>query len=355
MLKRAQAGVVALSMLAAMALLGAAAGTLEIYFIDVEGGQSTLVVTPAGESLLIDAGFPGTGTFQSKPGDPRAARDPGRVAAVAREAGVSRIDYLLTTHFHADHAGGVPELSQLIPIRAFIDHGSPVPEAEGNVPGTLAVFDAYAVARAKGRHFEPKPGDHLPVKGVDAVVLSAAGATLATPLGGATGTNEQCGEAPRRPAQEAYENPRSTGILVQFGRFRFLDLGDLTGMPLSDLVCPNDIVGPVDVYLVAHHGGADASDPATLAAFRPRVAILNNGPKKGGAPEALQSLHRATGIDGVWQLHRSEIAGAGNFPDDRLANLDDRTAHWIRVSAKDDGSFVVTNERTHAQVAYAAR
>jgi len=337
----------------AVALVAARAQTLDIYFIDVEGGQSTLVVTPAGESLLIDAGFPADGTFQSRAGDPSKARDAGRIAAVARLASVTKIDDLLVTHFHADHDGGVAELAQLMPIRTFIDHGDVAPDAEETVPGTLAVFAEYASARARARHVVVKPGDRLPLDGVDAIVVSSAGATIATPLTGAGAANTACAASARAP-EEPRENPRAVGVRLEFGRFRFLDLGDLTGRPLFDLVCPRDLVGPVDVYLVAHHGGADASDPATLAAFRPRVAIVNNGPTKGGAPETLASLRRAPDLD-VWQLHRSELTGADNAPDDRLANLDDRTAWWIKVSASDDGSFRVQNGRTGRAVNYAVR
>jgi competence protein ComEC len=324
--------------------------TLDIYFIDVEGGQSTLIVTPAGESLLVDAGFPGDGRFQSTPGDPRQARDARRIAAAARDAGVTRIDYLLITHFHADHDGGVVELAQLLPIRTFIDHGGVLPEAE-SVAGTLDAFAAYAAVRAKGRHLEPVPGDRLPLKGVNAVVVSAAGSTLQQPLAGAGAPNAACGPQ-ALPPQEPRENPRSTGLHLQFGRFRFVDVGDLTGAPLFALACPRDLVGPVDVYLVAHHGGSDAADPATFAAFRPRVAVVNNGATKGGGPELFALLHKVAALEDVWQLHRSMNAGAQNFADDRLANLDETTAHWIKVSASDDGSFVVTNGRTGQSTRY---
>lgn len=337
----------------AVAGMRAAPETLEIYFIDVEGGQSTLMVAPTGESLLIDAGFPGGGTFQSRPGDVVSPRDPVRIAAVAREAGLSRIDTLLITHFHGDHFGGVMELAQRIPIGTFVDHGDVPAEAEWNVPGTLALFQDYQAIRAKGRHLQPKIADRLPVRGLDVLVVSSAGTTVVEPLPGAGGRNQACGET-ARPAQEVTENPRSTGVLIQFGNFRFLDLGDLTGAPLFDLACPRDRIGPVDVYLVAHHGGADAADPATLAAFRPRVAILDNGATKGAGPEMLAALHGARDID-TWQLHRSVLAGAENFPEDRLANLDETTAHWIKVSAKDDGSFRVTNGRTGHIVSYVAR
>jgi competence protein ComEC len=330
-----------------------AAGTLDIYFIDVEGGQATLLVTPSGQSMLVDTGFPSTGTFGSTPGSPAQARDAQRILAVAKQAGVSRIDYLLITHFHADHVGGAPELAQLIPIDTFVDHDNVLPVAE-NVRGTLAAFDAYAAVRAKGKHLAPKPGERVPLNGVDVTVLSAAGSVIERPLAGAGAANSKC-TATVTPSEEANENPRSTGILVQFGRFRFLNLGDLAGQPLFDLVCPADRVGPVDAYLVTHHAGNDAGDPATFEAFRPRVAISNNGAAKGGAPAALRAMKASPGVLDGWQLHTSRRAGADNFPDDRIANLDETTAHWIKLSARDDGSFDVQNGRTGAVKSYPAR
>jgi competence protein ComEC len=337
----------------ALAFFTAGAGatkTLDIYFIDVEGGQSTLVVTPAGQSLLVDTGFAGNGFNDAS----NRGRDAGRIVAAARDAGIKQIDFLLTTHFHADHDGGVVDLVRQMPIRTFIDHGRPAPDAEKDSIGTLAAFNAYAAVRAQGRHLEPKPGDRLPLTGVDAVVVSSARSTIVTPLAGAGGRNSSCA-ASERPAQEADENPRSTGVRLRFGKFRFLDVGDLTGKPLFALACPNDLVGPVDVYLVAHHGGADAADPATFAAFRPRVAILNNGERKGGAPETFAALHRDATIEAVWQLHRSANPGAENFSEDLIANLDQTTAHWIKVNAGEDGSFRVTNGRTGAVRTYRAR
>lgn len=327
--------------------------TLDIYFIDVEGGQSTLIVTPAGESLLVDAGFPGNGSFDSKPGDPQQARDAQRIAAAAKAAGLSRIDYLLVTHFHADHVGGVVELSQHLPIGTFIDHDTVPPEAE-SVAGTLAIFNAYATVRDRGRHLVPRPGDRLPLKGVEAVVVSGDGATLTRPLSGAGATTTGCPTA-APPAQEKNENPRSTGFRLQYGAFRFLDIGDLSGEPLHALACPRSLVGPVDVYLVAHHGGPDAADASTFAAFAPRTAVLNNGGTKGGAPEMFRALRQVSKLEDVWQLHRSRVEGSENFADEQIANLYETTAHWIKVSAKSDGSFSVTNGRTGATKEYPRR
>jgi competence protein ComEC len=332
-----------------------AARTLDIYFIDVEGGQSTLVVTPSGGTLLIDTGYPSDGTFRSRQGDPSKARDANRIAAVAKSAGVTRLDYVLITHFHGDHAGGVVELSQLLPIRAFVDHDNVLPEAEQRVAGTQAIFDAYADLRKNARHIIAKPGDRLPMNDVEIRIVSSAGRTILAPLssaglarqssvGAKAGqSNSACTGGPVA-AEEPTENPRSTGFRLRFGRFTFLDLGDLSGDPLHALACPRNLVGPVDVYLVAHHGGIDSANAATFAAFKPRTMILNNGATKGGAPETFAMLQR--GGHDVWQLHRSTRQGSQNFANDRIANLNETTAHWIKASASPDGSFTVTNGRT---------
>jgi competence protein ComEC len=322
----------------------APAKSLDIYFIDVEGGQSTLLVTPQHESLLIDTGWAGSGAAGAKPGDPAQSRDAQRILAAARDAGLTQIDYLLITHFHPDHEGGVVELSQLMPIRHFIDHGTLSPEAEKDADFKES-FLRYLTVRDKLPHIEPRPGDRLPVAGIDAIVVSSAASTISKPLAGAGEINAACGQS-AFPARDPYENPRSTGILVRYGKFHFLDVGDLSGQPLFDLTCPKSLVGPVDVYLVAHHGGPDAADPASFAAFRPRVAIMNNGVIKGGALATYEALHHVPGLEDVWQLHRSEAAGEKNFGADHIANLDESSAHWIKLSAADDGSFHVTNHRT---------
>jgi beta-lactamase superfamily II metal-dependent hydrolase len=341
----------------AVAALGnakaAAPGTLEIYFIDVEGGQSTLVVTPQKHTLLIDAGWAGDGTG-FRPGDPRNARDANRIVAAARDAGVSQIDYLLITHFHTDHVGGVTELAQLMPIRGFIDHGAPDPHASETSSETRAAFALYSALRSKGgQHMQPRPGDRLPLEDVDVKVVSSAGATLSEPLPGAGATNSACPDK-AIPAGDPDENPRSTGVLVHYGKFRFLDVGDLVGQPLFNLVCPRNFLGRVDAYLVAHHGGADAAEPATFAALQPRVVLINNALRKGGQRAMFEALHRAP-VASVWQLHASAEAGGLNFPPGYIANVDDGAAHWIKLVAKQDGSFSVLNERTGQWKHYLAR
>lgn len=307
--------------------------TLDIYFIDVEGGQSTLIVTPAGQSMLIDTGYP-----------ERNGRDPDRIMDAVKSAHLSRIDYLLITHLHEDHNGGAAELALRIPIGTFIDYGSPI-ETGADV---VAAFAAYSEARSKGQHLVPKPGERLPLSGLDVEVVSADGATLAAPLDGGGEPNAECAGSEARGGNNG-ENPRSIGVRLRYGAFRFLDLGDLVGTRLRDLVCPNNLLGQVDVYFIAHHANADTNVPAVLAALKPRVAIVNNGAYKGGSAAALATLHQQDAIEGVWQLHASLSDGADNFPEAFVANLAfgemDHAAR-IKLSASPDGSFGVTNGRT---------
>lgn len=319
-----------------------AARTLDIYFIDVEGGQSTLIVTPAGESLLIDTGWAIDG------------RDPKRIVAAAQDAGLRQIDYLLVTHFHSDHIGGAPELARAMPIKTFVDYSVLTPTKD---PGLLGPFDAYAAARAHGRHIVAKPGARIPLKDVDVQIVSTNRSTITAPLEGAKARNALCEPAERAPGDPT-ENPRSTGIRLRYGQFRFVDLGDLSGTPLFSLFCPDNLLGHADVLLVPHHGGADNASPATFATT-PRVAIMNNGATKGGSAEVFATLHTRIGKDGledVWQIDKSRTTGAENFADDRIANLDDETSgHWIKVSASEDGAFTVTNGRTGQSKAYQRR
>jgi beta-lactamase superfamily II metal-dependent hydrolase len=328
----------------------AAAKTLDIYFVDVEGGQSALMRLPSGESILLDAGFPGDGTFNSKPGPPAQARDAQRILAAARDAGVTRIDYLILSHYHADHAGGVIELAQLLPIGTFVDHAAPTAEAETVVPGTIALYEQYVALRAKGTHITPRPGDRLPIPGLDAYVVAIDTAVLTKPLPGGGQPNAAC-TGGAIPPQEKTENPRSLAVLLQYGRFRFLDVGDLTGAPLQALTCPVNLLGEADAYLVAHHGGADGSHPALFAALKPLVAITANGTRKGAQGPTLETIRR-TGFTDGWQLHATANPGAQNVPDERIANLDQSTTAWIKLSARSDGSFTVTNGRTGSTKSY---
>lgn len=318
----------------------AAEKTLDVYFVDVEGGQATLFVSPSGQSMLVDTGWAG---FNN--------RDADRLAAVAKQAGVKQIDYLVITHYHLDHVGGVPQLSAKIPIKNFVDHG------ELLEPEQQKIYLAYTEVRNGGKHIEVKPGDTVPIKGIDVKVLSAAGNLLKSPLPGAGKPNQYCA-APQLRDVDPTENARSLGTLITYGKFRIIDLGDLTWNKEYELMCPNNNVGTVDVYLVTHHGMNMSGHPAIVDALHPRVAIMNNGSRKGGTPEAWQTVHDSPGLQDIWQLHRS-VAGADktNTAEELIANPSDQNdvGNWIKLSAKSDGSFSVTNSRTNFTKNYPAQ
>jgi competence protein ComEC len=317
---------------------------LAIYFIDVEGGQATLVVTPSGESLLIDAGYG------------RTSRDPDRITAAVRDAGLTRIDYLLVTHFHNDHVGGVPELMSRIPIGTIIDYGRPLGTVYGPDRLMTRAFANYEPFRAMAtHHVVPQPGDRLPLAGIEAVVVSAAGTLLSSPLAGAGQRNRAC-DALIEHGEDGTENFRSVGIVLRYGDFRFVDLGDLSGDTLPRLVCPDDLIGEVSAYLIPHHGSYDSDAPAVYAALKPQVAVMNNGPRKGGHPVAFHTARAQSAMD-LWQLHASLNSGAANSADELIANLDDQECqgHWLKLVASEDGSFNVTNARTGHRRTYPPR
>ena len=319
-----------------------AAGKLKIYFIDVEGGQSTLFVTPAGKSLLIDTGWPDNNF-----------RDADRIVTAAKSAGLSRIDYVLITHYHDDHVGGVSQLVQRIPVGAFIDHG-PNRELDKGTERGYAAFQKI-ITDTKTKEIVAKPGDRLPIEGLDVTVISADGKVIQTPLPGAGQPNAYCKQSEIRPPDQT-ENARSLGVLIRFGALKILDLGDLTWDKERDLMCPNNRLGKVDVLVVSHHGWYQSSSPALVDAIRPRVAIMDNGAKKGGSIPVLDTVRKAPGIEALWQLHYSDEGGeAHNTPSEYIANLDGPdTGHDIELTASRDGSLTVHNSRTGMDKHYAA-
>jgi competence protein ComEC len=313
---------------------------LDVYFIDVEGGQATLVVTPSGQSMLIDTGYPGF-----------ADRDANRILAVAKQAGVTRLDYLLVTHYHNDHVGNAPTLASRIPIDTFIDHGETV-ETDDNAK---ALYGNYLEVRGNRKHLQPKPGETVQMRDVDVTIVTAGGAHLARPLSTPAAPNPLCASfAPKAP--DPSENARSVGSVIAYGRFRMIDLGDLTWNKEQELACPNNLLGTVDVYVTTHHGLDQSGAQALVHALRPRVAIMNNGPKKGGSVEAIKTVRSSPGLEAFWQLHYAVDAGKDvNMPDAMIANLDESTAHYLKLSAQRDGSFTVTNARTNETRRYPAR
>jgi len=341
--------------------------TLDIYVIDVEGGNATLLVSPAGESLLIDTGNAGAA----------APRDAGRILAAAHDAGIARIDHLVTTHWHGDHVGGLGELATRIPIKHFIDHGANVQPAAG-IDEFLK--DAYPKLYEKGTHTVAKPGDRIAVAGLDVRVVSSAGQVLARPLPGAGSANPYC--ATFKPTPNSAEDAQSVGTYIRFGQFRALHPGDLPTMKEFELMCPNSRIDPVDVLLGLHHGQDTSNSEVLVHAIQPRVAIVNNGTRKGGWPVVMQTLFSSPGLEDVWQIHFSVLGGQeytvpgmfiANGVDDQPAAIPiapaplpaganappppahEGPAYWIKVSATADGAFTVTNARNGFSKTYGSR
>ena len=315
--------------------------SLQVYFVDVEGGQATLFVTPQGESLLIDTGWPGNNN-----------RDADRIVDAAKRAGISKIDYVLLTHYHADHAGGVPQLAAKIPIGAFIDHG---PNRE-TTADTQQNFENYqkVLAEKRAKRIIVKPGDVLPIEGMHAEVVSADGVLISSPLAGAGAPNPACSTTEKRPADQT-ENARSLGLLITFEHARILDLGDLTWDKELELVCPTNKIGPVDLFIVSHHGWLQSNSPALLAAISPRVSVMDNGAKKGGSPSSWDIVHHATKQD-LWQLHYSDEGGqAHNSAEALIANIPGPDGgNYLKATVGPQGSIEIYNARTQSSKQYAS-
>ena len=334
------AGLVALC---APGLLAARSKDLEAFFVDVEGGQATLIVTPAGQSVLIDSGWPDNNF-----------RDANRIAEAAKLGKVKKIDYFILTHYHTDHVGGVGQLVQKMPVETFIDHG---PNREQvSKRSEQRMLAEYDEAVSHGQHLVAKPGDKLPIKGVDVSVVTADGKAISTALPGAGEQNSFCANTPDKDTDPT-ENARSLGTYWQFGKFRMVDLGDLTWNKEKELMCPINRLGRADVFVVSHHGLNQSNSPALVDAIGARVAIMDNGARKGGSPSAYDVIKAAPGLEGLWQLHFSEEGGKEhNAPDSYIANVDEAdSGFYLKLTAHEDGSFEVYNPRNKRTQSYPAK
>ena len=341
---------------------------LDIYVVDVEGGNATLLVAPSGESLLIDTGNGGAA----------AVRDADRIVAAAAAAGVTRIDTLITTHWHSDHFGGMAELAARLPVRHFVDHG---PNVQPDAATDEFLQKTYPQLHARATHTVARPGNRISVAGVDVLVVTSAGATITDALPGAGAPNPYCSSF--KPGENNAEDPMSVGTYVRFGEFRAIHLGDLTKNKEFELMCPTNRIGTVDLLLGLHHGVDTSNSEVLVHALRPRVAIMNNGTRKGGQPDVMRTVHSSPGLEDLWQMHFSQLSGQEyTVPGMFIANVLDEpsaamavapiaappsgstappppahngTAYWIKVAARADGSFTVTNRRNGFSKQYAAR
>lgn len=361
----------------------AAEKSAQFYFVDVGHGNATFVVSPSGETMLIDVG---------------TTRAADRVAGFMQQNGIKKIDYLFITHFEEDHMGGAAPLSEKVPIINWVDHGESVTYNKSDEwwkgrrqpwfrEGIGAMdnqrFDRYKAARAKGHHIVVKPGDRVPVKGIEAIVVTGAGKNLPKPLQGAGQPNAACAQTQPRLEDDA-EDGQSLGILVSAGKFRFINLGDTDWNPAYRLFCPDNLVGTVDVYLITHHGQSFAKtygdnlkpvaggpdqklyywslsccSPAEVWGLHPRVAVLSMGAEghRAGDDESMKTVEKSPGIEGLWMTEK--IVGGGeaghNPPDDYIANIGGPRSEKVpglKMVANPDGSFEFTNMRNGFTKAY---
>lgn len=326
--------------LAALASAARAGDTLETTVIDVEGGKAVLTVSPSGESLLFDEGWPGFG-----------GRDVNRIVEAAKAAGLKQIDYLVVSHYDIDHVGDLAALSAAIPIKHVVDNGA----LRSSGKGVEARYQTFAAARDALPHISVKPGDKIPLRGIDVTVVEAGGAGIQTALPGAGAPSPACANAPQKPEiADDKEDNQSIGLLFTFGRFRMLDLADLEAFKQYNLVCPNNSIGTVDVYQVSVHGQEKGVSGVLEPAIHARVAIMANGPRKGGDAAAFPVLRAA--VEDIWQVHKSLNPGADNSPDDFIANLEAQCqGKWLHISAESDGAFTVGNSRNDFRKIYKTR
>ncbi len=306
---------------------------MEIYFIDVLGGAATLVVTPERESILLDSGWPGNDD-----------RDPKRIERILRdEAKLDHLDHLVTTHWHVDHFGGVEGLARRVRVDHFWDRGLPDPStADGDkarFPDGPAPDDPLGIAyrqASRGKRATLAAGDRLPLEGsTEAVVLAAGGLTIKDPR---APSNPLCDKAPADQPADTSDNARSLVLRFRLGSFDFLDCGDLTWNVEKRLVCPLDLVGPVDLFQVTHHGMDISNHPTFLETIAPTVAVMNNGPRKGGAPATVRRLGRLPSLQAAYQLHKNRSPEPGdNTNPTQIANLDGTEGNFIRVTVEPDG------------------
>jgi beta-lactamase superfamily II metal-dependent hydrolase len=369
-----------------------ASKSLDIYVVDTEGGKAALWIAPSGETVLIDSGNPGD-------------RDLGRIMEAVTAAGVTKIDYLISTHYHVDHVGGLQDLVKRIPVTTFVDHG---PTVEGpNVPNLREQVQgfqaAYAELYGKAKHLVVKPGDRLPLTGLDWRIVTSAGQALKTPMSGAPGAgrpNPACAGTTPKDITTDPENGQSVGSVITLGQFRAADFGDLLWNKEIELMCPANPIGTVDLFMVSHHGLNASNSPALVLGLHPRAAVMQNGTGKGAAIDVMQVLRSSPGLEDIWQLHWSYTAGIEhNAPGVFIANVEDPAtmaarltapqrgggggapgaaaggagapgggrgpggfggaaqshtpAYWIKVSAHADGSFTISNSRNSFSKTYA--
>ncbi|MBV9549173.1 MAG: MBL fold metallo-hydrolase [Alphaproteobacteria bacterium] len=380
----------------------AADDALQMVSIDVEGGGGTLFVTPHGKSVLIDTGNPDRGEHPNSE----------NIEKAARSFGLKKIDYLITTHYHVDHIGGLEGVLKRIPIGTFIDHGenreirgtqgpggmigpdwrtirpagapppggrggpggpggpgapggrgpaAAAPPADPNAPppgSTAAGYAHYIELIGKSPHRVVKAGDHLDVDGMHILFVDADGAPLPKPLPGAGERPAACASMQPMDPNGGEENSRSTSSLITYGKTKIAAFGDLTWNSEMKLFCPVDKVGKVDVLLASHHGLQFSNSPAQVESLQPKVVIVGNAIRKGDDPDRIKSYMANPRFQGIWHLHVS--AGHDELDGDKnqIANPDaDQAkdkAYNLRLRIQKNGNITVINERNGFNKTYKA-
>ena len=330
--------------LGALLLSGAEKKNLEIYWIDAEGGAATLIVSPSGESMLVD-------TANRTPDD----RDAKRIMAAVQMAGLKKIDILLTTHFHADHIGAMPALAKMIPIEMYMDHGDSV---ELNRPNVAAAYQAY-VELSAGKRKILKAGDKIPLKGVDIEVIMSAGQAITRARKGAGEKNAGCADFKERPPEPDPDNDQSVGFVLKYDKFNFIDMGDLTWNYEQKLVCPVNLIGKVDLYQTTHHGLDRSNSPQFVWAIKPTVAVMNDGPRKGGQASVFEVLRNSPGLRDIWQGHLAlGTPKEVNSDEKMIANLESSAeckGNLLKASVDAKGEYTLTNLRNGFTKTYQAK
>ena len=320
-------------------------GALRIFAIDVEGGQATLFVSPTGQSLLVDTGWGG-----------HNGRDADRIVEAAKEAGLSRIDTVLITHYHDDHVTGLQQLMARIPVGTFYDHGA-VYEKSAHIDELYAQY----LSVSKGhKRVSPRAGEALNLSGFDALAISSDGVVMKKALPGAGKPNSLCKDLPSLSA-DTTENGHSLGIVIRFAGINILDAGDLTMDRERDLICPSNLIGHADVVIVSHHGSDLSSSRVFVHSLTPRVAVMDNGDTKGGSTSVLDTYRSSPGLVALYQLHTAPVAGSPqpggtaqqgaehNVPPALIANISGVEGKRIDIDVNADGSIDIENRRTGTQ------
>lgn len=322
---------------------------LDIYVFDTEGGESVLYISPTGETLLFDTGGGNAEANQ---------RDFNRILAVVKEADIRVLDYVIVSHNHGDHVGNAADLPKLPirNIRQFLDHGPYTTELQ---PNQRASFERYLELRKIARARRAEPGEKLSLGAVDVYVVASSGEAMTKPLPGAGAPNPVCRQHTPKLDVRGVENDEVVAVLVRYESFGFLELSDMIWNHEQRLVCPNNLLGTVDVYHTSGHADQWGSNPVMVHAVRPRVAVMNNAAVKGGHADTFKTLRSSPGLQDIWQAHFStkNAAREDNSPEQFIANLDGAVGHighYIKLSARPDGSFTVTNSRNGFSKEYPA-